>query len=462
MTNPKNRKRSSPTLTRRGALKLLGAGTTGLALPHIFVPNPALAQTVARASAKHLLYIRLSGGFRFPPAFNANVDGQFNPFGKSRQTGASWGVGRLLDESAWITDELAALGMRTASDYAPDMAIVPCVDHEPLSGSADGNHQTGLERFLTGYVNGDLGIFTMINYGLREQMAAATANGEIMLPAIALGDAGIGRGSGEYAAHRPPVLRGGDLDRFGFNTDALLPPWAREMTQAYSTRFRDDQNDGNFGSVEAYVQARASTKAYSEIFSSDALKVGNRSNEPFDGISNRELEDIFGDGSGYDVRVALRLFHYGCPAAYIDQGGYDYHSDEDEMLPERIQGLNRIISGLHLVLKRMEHPAGGSYWDHTIVALGSEFSRTARGGRFNSAGGSDHGGDLATRWMSMPFFGGPIKAAGQQIGMTRPSDLKAEGPVFSYRATIKTLFDALGVDHRDFFPADKPYDNLFL
>ncbi|TPV92666.1 MAG: DUF1501 domain-containing protein [Myxococcales bacterium FL481] len=450
-------------LSRRSTLKLLGAGAAGLGLgaPYVFVPNPALAQTIARASAKHLLYIRLSGGFRFPPAFNANVDAQFNPFGTSSQPNASWGVGRLLDESEWLTDELAELGLRRASDYADQMAVIPCVDHEPLSGSADGNHQTGLERFLTGYVNGDLGLFTMINYGLREQMTAAASAGEIMLPAIVLGDAGIGRGSGEYAAHRPPVLRGGDLDRFGFDTDALLPPWARTMTQAYTTRFRDEQNPGHFGAVEAYVQARASTKAYSEIFSSDALKVNNGSNQPFDGISNRELEAIFGDGSGYDIRVALRLFHYGCPAIYLDQGGYDYHSNEDEMLPERIGGLNRLISGLHLVLKRMEHPAGGSFWDHVIVALGSEFSRTARGGRFNSAGGSDHAGDLATRWMSMPFFGGPITAAGRQIGSTRPSDLQAEGPVFSYRATMKTLFDALGVDHRDFFPADQPFDDLF-
>ena len=110
----------------------------------------------------------------------------------------------------------------------------------------------------------------------------------------------------------------------------------------------------------------------------------------------------------------------------------------------------------------MEHPTGGSYWDHTIVAVGSEFSRSARGAPFNSARGSDHGGDYATRWMSMPFMGGPIGARGRQIGRTNPGDLSPEGPVFSYRATWKTLMDALGADSTPFFPADEPFDDLFV
>ncbi|MEE9384648.1 MAG: DUF1501 domain-containing protein [Nannocystaceae bacterium] len=462
-TRHKHPPKPAARFTRRAGLKLLGGGTTALAFPHLWIPNTALAQTSGRGSAKHLIYIRLSGGFRFSTAFNADVASQYNPFGVSRQqTAASWGVGSLLDESAWLTDELRALGLRRTSELAEDIAVIPCVDHEPLAGSADGNHRTGLERFLTGHANGDLGLFTMINHGLREKMAQAGAEGRVLLPAIILGEPGIGLGAGEYAASRPPVLRGGDLQRFGFNTDTLLPPWAQDLTKAYTSRFHDEQNKGHFGAIEAYVQARSATRAYSEIFSSDALKIGNGSNEAFDGISNAELEQIFGDSrASRNIQVALRLFHFGCPAAYLDQGGYDMHSDEDENLPTRFQELNRLISALHLALKRMVHPTGGSYWDHVIVALGSEFSRTARGGRFNSAGGSDHGGDLATRWMSMPFMGGPIKAAGQQIGGTRPADLAAEGPVYSYRATMKTLFDALDVDHREFFPADKPFDDLF-
>lgn len=62
----------------------------------------------------------------------------------------------------------------------------------------------------------------------------------------------------------------------------------------------------------------------------------------------------------------------------------------------------------------------------------------------------------------MPFFGGPIKALGRQIGSTRAADLEAEGKVVSYRAAMKTMMDALGCDHEPFFPADEPFDDLFV
>jgi hypothetical protein len=96
-----------------------------------------------------------------------------------------------------------------------------------------------------------------------------------------------------------------------------------------------------------------------------------------------------------------------------------------------------------------------------VVAIGSEFSRTARGNRFNSARGSDHNSDKSTRWMSMPFFGGPITRQGAMIGETQARDLEALGPVFSYRSVLKTLLDVLGCDHSEFFPADAPFDDLF-
>jgi uncharacterized protein (DUF1501 family) len=160
--------------------------------------------------------------------------------------------------------------------------------------------------------------------------------------------------------------------------------------------------------------------------------------------------------------MALRLFHYGCPAAYFDQGGYDMHSGEETGLAGQLDEVTRLIGGLEAALKRMTHPAGGRYWDHTLVVFGSEFSRTARGNRFNSARGSDHGGDLATRWMSMPFMGGPVARPGRRLGETRRADLKATGQVYSYRSVLKTLLDGLGCDHQDFYPADAPFDDLYV
>jgi hypothetical protein len=446
------------------------------AFPYVWIPRHVHAATEFNGVAKHLLYFRLSGGFRFTTAFNGDVADIFNPFGLGTGVadGTQWGVSRLLTDDSWLTADLSGLGLRGVGAIANQLAVLPCVDHEPLSGSADGNHQSGLERFLTGYAAGQNGCFTMLNYGLRARYEAALADENVLLPAIIMGEAGMGRGVGPLAPYRPPVLRGDDLDQFGISLDGVLPPWARALSEAYDGRYKRRQYQSLEPKVESYIQSRAATNAYAEIFSSEALKIGNNSDEVIDGISNRELAQVFGDdGTARNIRLALRLFKFGCPGVYMDQGGYDYHSDEDMNLAGRMLTVNRILSGLEYALKKMQHPEGGSYWDHTLVAFGSEFGRTAGGSRFNSAGGSDHGGDYATRWMSMPVMGGPVAKKGQVVGATAAAaDLAPSNSndVRSYRATMLTLFDALGCDFTpdpdaaappEIFPADEPFVDLW-
>lgn len=459
-------------VSRRTFLKGMGACAAMVTVPHIWIPNPAIAQTDARGSVKHLLYIRLADGFRFTAAFNGQRTGQYNPFGLADGVadGTEWGVGQLLERAGWLDgdrgEQRRNLGMRPVTRFTDDMAVLPCVDHEPTSARADGNHNTGLQRFNTGYVGGDTSFFTMINYGLRERFEEIREQGEVALPAFSLGDSGMARGAGVYAAHRPPVMQGDGFERFGFSASDSLPSWANDMAMEVDQYYRDSRHRQVRPVIDAYHESRDATENYAEIFNDDVLKVGDATDDVVDGLSNAELELIFGDGRvGRRVRLALRLFHFGCPAVYLNQGRYDLHSGEENGLPPMMEELNRIISGLEFALKAMEHPDGGSYWDHTLVALGSEFGRTARGSKFNSARGSDHSGDNATRWMSMPFMGGPVDSAGtggRLFGSTRPSDLEAEGPIYSYRSTLKTMMDLLGCDHRDFFPADPPFDDLFV
>lgn len=469
--DPKDGGKKGFSLHRRSFLKGMGVAAATAAMPHIWVPNTAIAQTEARGSVKHLLYIRLADGFRFTAAFNGGVDSQYNPFGTAESVAdnTEWGVGQLMELSGWLNGDNGelrrAMGMRPATELTDQLAVLPCVDHEPVSARADGNHNTGLQRFNTGYVGGGTSFFTMINYGLRQRFEEAREAGEIALPAFSLGDSGMARGAGDYAAYRPPVMQGDGFERFGFSASDSLPNWAGEMARGVDERYRDSRHIRNRAAVDAYLQTRDATEQYAEIFNAEALKIRNGSDEPIDGLSNNELDLIFGDNRvGRNVRLALRLFHFGCPAVYLNQGRYDLHSGEENGLPPMMEELNRIISGLEVALKAMDHPEGGSYWDHTLVAFGSEFGRTARGSRFNSARGSDHSGDNATRWMSMPFMGGPVETAGtggRIFGMTRPSDLKAEGQVYSYRSVLKTMMDVLGCDHRDFFPADRPFGDLF-
>jgi len=95
-------------LPRRAFLKRTGLFTTAaVAMPHIWVPNRAIAQTSARGAVKHLLYIRLPGGFRFTTAFNGDVGAAFNPFGLAGGVAErpQWGVSSPLESSTWLEGE---------------------------------------------------------------------------------------------------------------------------------------------------------------------------------------------------------------------------------------------------------------------------------------------------------------------------------------------------------------------
>ncbi|MFO0747752.1 MAG: transcriptional initiation protein Tat, partial [Myxococcota bacterium] len=219
---------SGRTFGRRGFLKTLAgaAALTGVTLgaPSIWKKR-AFARTDAFGHAKHLIYIRLRSGFRFTCAFNGDVAEVWNPYGpaKSKADGAEWGVSSTLAGSPFLDGadgaQRVALGMRAVPDLANEITVVPCVDHEPTAGSADGNHGSGLERWWTGSVGGEAGFLTLANYGLRARFQGATSAGEVAIPAFCLGDSGMARGLGVFAAHRPPVVQSGSFDGFGLSTE---------------------------------------------------------------------------------------------------------------------------------------------------------------------------------------------------------------------------------------------------
>lgn len=455
-------KSAKQTWTRRRWLST-SAGFFGAA-PYLWIPSSVRAQgSDAKGKIKHLIYIRLSGGFRFPAAFNAKVDGSYNPFGVASRTasGTQWGVSSLLEGGGeWLTDARSGMGMLPVEQFSNEIAVLPCVDHEPDSPNADGNHQTGLERFLTGYPGGVNGLFSLLNYGLRERKP--TVPGKVDLPAIIMGAAGMGKGHGKYAAFRPPLLRGGDLGGLGKQENSM-PEWAQALSVQRDQHFAGLVGLQHRPAVESLIVAKNATRAYQEIFKSEVLSVEGSLDASADGISNRELRNAFGnDRAGREVRLALRLFSFGCPAVYIDQGGYDYHSEEENRLPGAMARLNHLLSAIRYALKTMDHPSGGKYWDHTAVVLGSEFSRSARGRRFNSARGSDHGGDRETRWMSMPMMGGPITKAGQMLGGTRRDNLAPTGKVYGYRSLMRSLFLGLGADVSDLLVEDDVFDDFMV
>ena len=302
----------------------------------------------------------------------------------------------------------------------------------------------------------------MVNYGLRDNLQ----NGQdAILPAISFDEANIGKASAQFAAYRPPIFRGDGFERFSFSSANPLPSWAQGFDETHDQRFTESIHpELRFKSL-AYSQTRLAAKKFATIFSDPILKTQNGSDDVVDGLSNNQLETMFGtDRFQQRLALTLRLLHFGAPAVYMNQGNYDLHSNEESRLGGVLEELVHGLSALEAALKMLIHPDGGSYWDNTLIVLGSEFGRTARGQEFNSAKGSDHNNDLATRWLSMPMMGGIVDQSGiggKQFGSVRPSDLQAEGKVYSYRTILKTLLDALGADHSPFFLADAPTTDFF-
>ena len=107
-----NKKNNRFRSGRRNFLKVAGLSAGAIAFPHIWIPRSVRAETSGFNTAKHLLYFRLSGGYRFPTGFNADVAPEFNPFGTASgvPSGASWGVSSLFQDGEWLTEDLSALG----------------------------------------------------------------------------------------------------------------------------------------------------------------------------------------------------------------------------------------------------------------------------------------------------------------------------------------------------------------
>ena len=115
------------TSTRRGFLRTIAGAAlvagASVAAPTLF-SRMARARTDAFGNAKHLIYIRLRGGFRFTCAFNGDVAEEWNPYGLAsrKAPGAEWGVSKLLEAAPFLDGDegaqRAALGMRPVPDLA--------------------------------------------------------------------------------------------------------------------------------------------------------------------------------------------------------------------------------------------------------------------------------------------------------------------------------------------------------
>jgi Protein of unknown function (DUF1501) len=445
-------------LRRRGFLGLSAAAASLAIAPTIWIPRASRAATPGFGKAKHLIVVYLDGGARSTCLFNADVAQQWNPAEISgAQPGASgteWGVGGVFEAAAFdggvLGEDIPAL-----PQISDQMCVLGTVDHTPGEDRGDGNHNTAKIRIATGSPEGTRGLLSII---YRDHPIYQGADPPI--PPVIVGSNGrlFGAGAGEFGAYRPVVVNGW-YDFIGNSQgDAVAKPsWVAGFEHAADDRLSASRAARHRGMVDGLRDAKLQAEKFRPIFTDPILDVEYMPEQAQHELSNAELVAALGDSDfGRDAALALRFLGQGAPAVVIGNGGWDYHSDELVEFPAHGRELGRVLAGLVYALKRLQHPSGGSYWDHTLVSVASEFSRdNAETNGFNSGNGSDHNGNAPCRYQAIPLFGGPIEQGGKFFGKTDAVSMEPQPgePVFSSISLLATWLDAVGIDPEPHFPS---------
>lgn len=453
---------------RRNFLKW-GAGSAAMVagLPTLLIPKKARGASRAFGQAKHVLVLFARGGFRSHCTFNAVGNTQHNPFG-AQNSDAEWSLGAACGSN----DITTSLGVIPAfSKITREVAVLTSIDHMPGGTLVDVDHRTATNRIATGNPEGTIGLLSRIGKHL-----PLYANGfsERAIPPVEINPTEFGLGTAEYAATRPLSVLGAQ----GSFTSQLPigQGWKIQARDAMNRKFLDNRSRAYRSRLSNFLRSKDYAVLLSGVLGDPLLDVLNAPDASANGFSNAQLLEVLGNmnladigdsegamGWGPNVAMALRFFGFGAPMCVVTNDIYDMHDNERVNYAPRTQDLVRQLAGLNYLLKRMPHPSGGMFWDHTLVAVVSEFSRnnTEMNG-FNSGNGSDHVPENVgpTRNQAVPVMGGMIAASGKRIGET-DREMVARGPVFSSKSLLSTFLDVLGLDHAPFWQ-DAPIQELFV
>jgi hypothetical protein len=430
-------------MKRRDFLKLSAAAA---AAPLIWIPKRAGAATAARGKVKHLLVLNAKGGLRSHALFNAVGVKQHCPWG-AQASASEWKLGAVCGSTDLETE---------------NVAVLASVDHDP-NGSVDIDHRTAANRIATGSPEGTVGLLTLIG---QRHPKYASGFSLSAVPPVEIGKSEFGLGAGDASRYRPISIDGVEE---GFAADVMIAKGsgiaAREKLDA---RFIAAKASPYRSRIEGFLLAKKNALTFADLLRDPRLDLIGSPNATDSGVTNQELIDELGNAGeqawGPRIALALRFFGFGSPACVVTNEIYDMHDDEQDGLPIASADLVRQLAGLDRLLHRIPHPEGGSYWEHTMVAVVSEFSRnnTLAGTGFNSGNGSDHveeGGDPC-RNQAIAIMGGPITAKGRLIGASDPATLRATGKVFTSRSLLSTFLDVLGIESTPYW-SDAPIEELF-
>ena len=456
-------------LNRRGFIKTaaagLGAAALGTAAPWIWTPRRSFAEvTEFHNSARHVLLLYADGGMRSPAMFNADKILQWNPHvdpeGNPTQPGArgtEWDVGAVFDNAAtalpsWGQGEVLA----PLPAVSNQIAVLGTVDHQPFEDTSDGNHRTAKLRATTGYFDGKAGLLAQINK--HHPMYEGQKRFEAFPPVVIGGGARIyGEAIGADGAYRALFFNGPqDFQRGGIRAFNIhQPDWTTRLGDKLDDRFNQKLALSNAAKVGLYLDSKANRGRFRDILSMPMLNILSDGDVDRTLGTNEMLREAFGLGPwGPRTALAVRMIQLGSPIVSIGVGGWDTHSNEMVDYPPLARDLGRQLAALAYVLPRLAHPDGGTFWDHTLITVLSEFSRdnTERLTGYNSAQGSDHQGLNGSRYQAIPFMGGIVQG-GRMFGQT---DRVTMAPinreeVFHSQGVLATLADAIGVDPGLFF-----------
>jgi uncharacterized protein (DUF1501 family) len=456
-------------MRRREFIKLAAAAS---ALPVIWIPRRSKASTPAESAVKHLLVLFAQGGFRSHATFNAVGTHQHNPFGtQPAANGTQWTLGAACGAQ----DIPSSLGTVPAfAKVTNDVAVIPCVDHLPMTDSPEIDHVMGARRIASGAPDGTSGLLSIVGKHLPLYKNGFNLSA---VPPVEVSPSEFGLGSGDYASTRPISLFGAAQS---FSSDLPIGKgWKIPVRAQLDQAFRDHRPRGYRARLSNFLLAKRNTAIFADMLKDPQLNILSQPNATGAGFSNAQLIEILGNSTldsigdmqmtpswGPDVAMALRFLQFGAPFAVVTRATYDMHDNERTNYAPRTMDLVRQLAGLNFILKRMTHPSGGMFWDHTLVVVLSEFSRnnTMPDTGFNSGNGSDHVTDASAslgpqRNQAVAWMGGPLTAKGKMLGST-DSNLNPLGKVYTSRSLLSTMLDVLGVDYRMFWQ-DDPIAELF-
>ncbi|MCA9654261.1 MAG: DUF1501 domain-containing protein [Myxococcales bacterium] len=452
---------------RRTFLKLgLGGIATGAVAPWVWTPRMSRATGNIPASRhNHLIVINLDGGARSVPMFNGAVDSRWNPYGtQPGAEGTDWGVGMVFDAAPHPeTQALFGMAMPSLPMISNEVCVLGTVDHTPGAAAGVGNHDTARNIICSGYEGGGAGLMSLV-YSHHKNYTEGSAG--LVFPPVVIGTGaattifGIPDGSITpvmVPSHQEFAAQSGD-DGGG------QPEWARAFEAGLDEASARHRSARDRQLIERMSNGKQNVEAFRQVFVDPALRVAT---QPTAGeqLTNAQLEAILGTSLlGRNLALALRFVQYGSAAVLVGDNGWDTHSAESSPYDMSANTLARAFAGLSFALKRMDHPEGGSYWDHTLIMVTSEFGRdNVGGGGFNSGGGSDHTGGPGSRYQAFPYLGGLVGQGGGFFGRTDANTMEPLGgePIFGTVEHMAMALAVLDINTESIWPGVEPLTAIF-